>query len=331
MSQSIRWGILAPGRIAQQFAADLKFADQAVIQAVGSRSRERAEAFAREHDIPNVHADYESLAADPEVDIVYVATPHPQHRENVLACLREGKAVLCEKPFTMNAAEARKIIAEARERKLFLMEAMWTRYLPAPRKVKAWINEGAIGKVQMLKADFGFRLPWNPKDRLLDKKLGGGALLDTGIYPFSFASWVFGRQPERIESAARLGETGVDEWYTAIFDYGDGAMASLTNAVRLPLNSEALIIGEEGKIQVPSFFSAREAKLTRLDGMEETFTDKSSGRGMQHEANEAMRCLRAGELESPVMPLDETLAIMETLDAVRKPWGLAYEADEETS
>ncbi len=318
---------MGPGRIARQFVADLQHADGATVQAVGSRSGERAEAFAKEHGIPNVHADYGSLAADPEVDIVYVATPHPQHRENVLACLGEGKAVLCEKPFTMNAAEAREIIAAARERKLFLMEAMWTRYLPAARKVKAWIDEGAIGKVQMLKADFGFRLPWNPKDRLLDKKLGGGALLDTGVYPVSFASWVFGRQPERIQSAARLGETGVDEWYTAIFDYGDDRMASITNAVRLPLNSEALIIGEAGKIHVPSFFSARDAKLTRLDGTEETFSDKSSGRGMQHEAEEAMRCVREGILESPVMPLDETLAIMETLDAVRKPWGLRYEAD----
>ncbi len=327
MNKTIRWGILGPGRIADKFASDLKLADCATIQSVGSRSIERARAFARNHEIPNAHGDYESLASDPEVDIVYIATPHPQHRENVLSCLRSAKAVLCEKPITVNARETREIIELARERRLFLMEAMWTRFLPTMRKVKAWIDDGAIGEVKMLNADFGFRAPRNPDQRHLNKKLGGGAVLDTGIYTVSLASWVFGAQPSRIESTAYIGETGVDEWFTALFDYGAGRMASLTDAVQLPLTTEALVIGTEGKIHIPVFLAAKKATLTRLDNTEETYTDNGMGRGMQYEANEAMRCLREGLIESPVIPLDESLAIMESLDALRAQWKLEFEAD----
>lgn len=330
MEKKIRWGILGTGSIARQLTSELKHSQNAVVQAVGSRTLESATNFAKEFTIPDVHGSYEELTKNPEVDIVYIATPHPLHRENALMSLNAGKAVLCEKSFTVNAREAKEIIELAREKKLFLMEAMWTRYLPTIQKVRSWIEEGAIGEVKMLKADLGFKFNRDPEHRLLKKELGGGALLDVGIYTTSFASWLFGTQPNRVESAAYIGNTGVDEWFTALFDYGEGRSATIHNAVQLPLGNQAHIIGTKGRIYLPHFHDAKTATLMRDNHPEEVYTD-SSERGLLHEAEEAMRCLREGLLESPLMPLDETLAIMETMDLMRKQWGLTYSADEELS
>ncbi len=328
MSERIRWGIMGPGGIARAFAKELKTSPNAELYAIGSRSLERAKAFADSFEAPQAYGSYDELVADPKVDIVYIATPHPQHRENALLCFDAGKAVLCEKPFTVNARETEEIVKAAREKKVFVMEAMWTRYLPAIRKVRSWIDGGAIGDVKMLNVAFGFNAPWDPEWCMLNKELGGGAVLDAGIYTTSFASFVFGAQPARIESAARIGTTGVDEWFSAIFDYGDDRMALISNAIRLPIRTEAIIYGTEGRIDVPNFLSAKSATLHGVDKSEECFTDKGAGRGMIHEAEEATRCVRDGLLESPTMPLGETLAIMTTLDAVRKPWGLVFPADE---
>ena len=325
----IRWGVMGPGGIARQFTKELKTSTNAEVYAVGSRSINRANAFAETFEIPKAYGSYDELVSDPDVDIIYVATPHPQHRENALLCIEAGKAVLCEKPFAVNARETSEIVNAAREKKVFLMEAMWTRYLPTIKQVRRWINGGAIGEVKLLNVAFGFKAPWNPDWRMLNKELGGGAVLDAGIYTTSFASYVFGAQPSRIESIARIGSTDVDEWFSALFDYGDDRMALISNAIRLPLRTEAVIHGTDGRIDVPSFLSAKSATLHHVGRTEESFTDHAPGRGMIHEAEEAMRCLREGLLESPVMKVDETVAIMKTLDAVRKPWGLVFPADTE--
>jgi len=321
---TIRWGILGTGRIADKFAGDLALAEGAAAVAVGSRSRESAEHFARRHGIPKAYGSYDELVRDPDVDIVYVATPHPMHKENALLCLGAGKAVLCEKPLTVNAAEAEELIRAAREKKIFLMEGMWTRHLPAIRKVRNWLEEGRIGEVQLLEADFGFRTAWNPEGRWLNPELGGGALLDVGIYPVSLASMIFGGPPSRIDSFAHIGETGVDERFSLLFAYDGGKAAQLGGAVRLELGCEARIYGTKGVIRIPDFFRAKRAELRVHGEAEELFEYKGEREGFAYEAEEAGRCLREGLIESPVMPLDESLAIMRTMDEIRRQWGLVF-------
>ncbi len=353
MTEILRWGILGTGIIAQQFARGLRVLPDARLVAVGSRTAETAERFGRTFDVPHRHASYSALAEDPEVDVVYVATPHPFHAENTLLCLRAGKAVLCEKPFTLNAAEARTVIAEARARRLFLMEAMWMRYLPAMVQVRRWLAEGVIGEVRMVTADFGFRAAFDPHSRLFDPALGGGALLDVGIYPISLAFMVLGT-PTRVTGVAQLGETGVDEQSAYLFEYPQGQLAVLSSAVRTTTPTEAWILGTEGAIhihplmyhpervtvrrhltEVSSRLPAPLKALGRALGLErpwqqartrggKTYHFPLKGNGYNYEADEVARCMAAGKLESAVMPLDETLAIMETLDQLRAPWGLVY-------
>jgi len=323
-SDKIRWGILATGGIAGKFAEDLRHVPDAEAVAVGSRTRESAEAFAGRHGIPRAYGSYEELVRDPDVDIVYVASIHPAHAEHVLLCLEAGKAVLNEKPFTVNAGEAERLIRTARGRGLFLMEAMWTRYLPAIRKVREWIADGRIGEVRSMNAAFGFCAPHDPDGRLLNPHKAGGALLDVGIYPVSFASMVFGRQPERIAARARIGETGVDEHNAMLFSYPGGRTATLQSAVRLQLDNHCDIYGTKGKIHIPQFWMAREAVLETSSGETERFAYDGPRTGYAFEAEEAGRCLREGLTESPDMPLDETLAIMRTMDEIRRQWGLVY-------
>lgn len=324
MSKTIKWGIMGSGGIARHFAKDVALSKGAELVAIGSRSLETAEKFASSFNIPNIHGSYEQLVADPNIDIVYIATPHPEHKRCALMCINAGKAILCEKPFAMNYQETADIINAARAKKVFAMEAMWSRYFPAIRKVKEWIRDGAIGDVKMINTTFGFKCPWDPEWRLLNKELGGGAALDVGIYTASFASFVYEDQPVRIASSAHIGSTDVDEWFAAIFDYGDGRMAVISNAIRLPLQTEATIYGTEGRIEIPNFIAAKDATLYRRSKISETFIDEDPRRGMFHEAEEATRCMLEGLLESPEMPLDETLAIMGTLDELRRPWNDAH-------
>ena len=220
MGKIIKWGILGPGRIANSFAKGLKSLPDASIVAVGSRSKERADTFAREYGIAKSYGSYQELANYPEVDIIYIATPHPNHKESALLCLKAGKAVICEKPFTVNAAESEELIKFAREQKLFLTEAMWTRYLPASIKVRELLSAGIIGDIKIVKADSGFICGWDTKSRLLNPELGGGALLDIGVYPISYASMIFNAaEPIKIVSIANIGVTGVDEDFSTIIGY----------------------------------------------------------------------------------------------------------------
>lgn len=324
----VRWGIMGTGWIASQFAKDLAHSGNAVKAAIGSRTAGSSEKFATEYGFERAYASYDELLRDPEVDIIYVATPHPVHKENVMACLEAGKAVLCEKPFTMNSRQLEPLVETARERKLFLMEGMWTRFLPPIVQARAWIEEGRIGEVRMVQADFGFRIGWEPEGRLLNPDLGGGALLDAGVYPISFASMIFGEQPQHVWSTAHIGETGVDEQFSILLSYSEGRSASLSGAIRLNLNNEAVIYGTEGRIRLPFFLAGKEAYL-HVNGQDEPekFVDDRTCLGYAFEAEEAGRCILQGRTESNTMKLDESLEIMKLMDTVRRQWGLRYRSE----
>lgn len=323
MTNKFRWGILGAGSIARKFVTGVKALDDHEVIAVGSRQQATADKFADEFAIPHRHASYEALAADPEVDAIYVATPHPMHKENTLLSLRGGKAVLCEKPFTINAAETQEIIAEAHQRKIFLMEAMWTRYIPIVQEAHRLVKEGAIGAVRMVTADFGYRAGFRPESRTFDPALGGGALLDVGIYPLSFAAMFLGT-PDRISSLANLGQTGVDEESAFILGYPTGAMAVLYTAVRTNTPQDAVIMGENGMIRIhPPFWIPKKLTLT-VAGKAQEIEIPYVANGYNYEAVEVANCVRAGKLESAIMPLDESLSIMQTMDAIRAQWNMKY-------
>lgn len=325
---AIRWGILGTGRIAATFAAALEVLPDAELAAVGSRTADAAADFGRLFGAARVHPTYASLAQDPDVDIVYIATPHAYHYANARLCLEAGKAVLCEKPLTLNAAQACELARVARERRLFLMEAMWTRFLPALTEVRRVIAEGRIGETRMLLADFGFHKAFDPRHRLFDPTLGGGALMDIGVYLVSLASMLFG-PPTRIQSLAHLGVSGVDEQSALLLGYEGGQFAQLTSAITATSPQEATIVGSEGWLRLQAPWWRAEGFTIAVNGGEPEFVAAPYlGNGYTHEAMEAMRCLRAGEIESPLMPLDETVGVIETLDRVRDAWGLRFPGEE---
>jgi predicted dehydrogenase len=317
VSDPVRWGILGTGGIASTFVADLRLTDSGVAAAVGSRSQGSADRFADEFGIANRHASYESLAADPDVDVIYVATPHPMHHGSAILALRAGKHVLVEKPFTMNAAEAREIVRVAREHGLFAMEAMWTRFLPHVAIIRDWLARGVLGDVVTVTADHG---QWFAEDagfRLFAPELGGGALLDLGVYPVSFASMVLGT-PSRIVSMSDPAFTGVDAQTSMLFGYENGAQAVLTCTLRAKSPTRAAIVGSDGRIEVEGdFYAPAAVTLVPRNGAPTRVASVHEGRGLRHEADEVARRLAAGDLESPLMPLAETISIMETMDTVQ--------------
>jgi len=326
MTNVTRWGILGTGNIAQQFARGLKTLPDAELVAVGSRHATTAQAFAETFGARRAHGSYEALAADPDIEVVYVATPHTMHAENTLLCLDAGKAVLCEKPFALNAREAQEMVGAARRKSLFLMEAMWTRFFPLMGRLRDLIETGRIGEVRLLQADFGFRGAFEPEGRLYNPALGGGALLDVGVYPVSLASYLLGT-PRAVSSRAHLGETGVDEQNAVILSYENGALALLASAIRTDTPQEAHILGTAGSVRLPApWWQPTRMVVTDAAG-EEEFSSPLPHNGYPYEAAEVRRCLEAGLLESPVMPLGETLAVMGTLDSCRAQWGLRYPGD----
>jgi len=320
---TIRWGILGLGRIANDFAIGLQAVPGAQLVAVGSRSKEKAQEFGQRYAVPGRYGSYEALAADPNVDVVYVATPHPMHANDALLCLSAGKAVLCEKPFTLNAAQAEKVIALARQKKLFLMEGMWTRFYPIMVKTRELLKNGTIGEPRMVEADFGFRVGWDIESRILNRELGGGALLDVGVYCLSLASMIFGA-PAHISGEAHIGETGVDEQAALVLRYPKGQLATLFVAVRTNTPQAAYIGGTEGCIQIHSPWWCPTAMTVARGSQRENVALPRESNGFNYEIAAVMRCLREGRLESEVLPLDETLSIMRTMDALRAQWGLKY-------
>lgn len=324
MAKPVRFGILGTGFIARQFAGDLQHVEGAALRAVGSRTQQSAKAFGDAFDIPNRHATYDALAADPEVDVVYVATPHPFHCPNTRMCLASGKAVLCEKPFALNEAQARDMIDAARQHGLFLMEGMWTYCFPAVRHIVKLIQSGAIGEPRMMTGAFCFRNEWDPSTAVLNRDLGGGALLDVGVYPISMAHLVFGSEPESIVASAHIGETGVDEQNGIVLTFPGGGIALVTSAVRTQMPEEVVIGGTDAMIRIPEpFYRPARIEIVRGD-VAEPIDFEYPGMGMQFEAQEVVDCLRAGKLESGLVSHASTLAVMRTLDRIRAQWGLHY-------
>ena len=325
MTDALRWGILATGGIAHQFAGDL-VKNGFTVQAVGSRSQAGADAFAAEFGIPTAHPSYEALVADPEVDIIYVATPHPFHEAHAALALEAGKHVLVEKPLTVNAGQARLLVALAESKNLLLLEAMWTRFLPHMARIREIIAAGTLGDVRSLIADHTQSLPDDPDHRINSLALGGGALLDLGIYPVSFASALFGR-PETILASATFKDTGADAQIATIFRYPGGQIASLLSASDAKGPNTASILGTEGRIDIdavwysPTSFRVYNSANELIESYE---TPEITGRGMHFQALEAQGLVAAGLITSELLTVTESVQIMETLDEIRAQIGLVY-------
>lgn len=320
----LRWGILATGGIAHAFAGDLALSGRRTV-AVGSRDPESARRFAAEFGIPRTHGSYAQLVADPEVDIVYVATPHPMHAENALAALAAGKHVLVEKAFTLDAAEAAAVRESARAQGLLAMEAMWTRYLPHMVRIREIVRSGALGEVRTMFADHTQSLPADPGHRLNALELGGGALLDLGIYPISFVYDILGA-PTRVQAAARLGETGADTEVATIFTHASGAISTTVSSSRGAGPVTAHIVGAAARIDIDGvWYAPTSFQVVAPEGeVLERYVSDVPGRGMQFQALAAERLIAAGDLGGDILPLDETVAIMGTLDEIRHQIGVHY-------
>lgn len=327
--QPLRWGIMGTGNIAAQFARALAELPDHALAAVGSRSLEKARAFSDAFGATaTAHPSYEALAQDAGVDVIYIATPHPQHAPNALTCLLCGKPALVEKPFTLNADEAKDIVLTAREKGLFVMEAMWTRFFPLMERLRAMVADGAIGEPRMIHADFGYRSDKGPEHRHLNPALGGGALLDVGCYPLSFASMLLGH-PDRVTGMAHVGPTGVDEQAAIVLHHPGGRLACLSTAVTTLTPREAVVMGTEGQLRIHSpWFHPRVMTWSRPGVADEVIEVPFEGNGYRYEAEEVARCLRAGRTESAVMPLDESVALMRTMDTLRKSWKVRYPGEQ---
>ena len=327
MNTKFRWGILAPGKIAHKFAKGIQALPDATLAAVGSRTLAKAQAFAAEHGMARAYGSYEALARDGELDAIYVATPHNLHADAAILCLEHGRPVLCEKPLAANLPQAEAMVGCAREQDVFLMEAIWTRFLPIMQVVRTWLEERRIGDLRRVECDFSFRCEWKPDSRLLNPELAGGGLLDVGIYALAFTSWVFGGLPERCVSLAEVGETGVDEQAAILFLYPRGELAILSCGVRTQGTISARITGTGGTIEIPTpFYRAQIAVLKTPEG-EVREERPFLATGYEYEAMEVARCVRAGERESPVVPLEESLMLAATMHRLRMEWGVQYPFD----
>lgn len=319
MTEPLRWGIISTGGIARTFVNDLRYTTSGAAVAVGSRRMETATTFADHFDIGHRFGSYEELVHDPDVDAVYVGTPHPMHFENAKLALEAGKAVLVEKAFTMTEREAVALVALARDKGLFLMEAMWTRCLPHVAKVKELIAAGEIGDVVALQADHGQHFDFDPKSRWFSPDLGGGALLDLGVYPVSFASMLLGAPTEMVKMID-WAPTGVDRQVSIIFSYEGGAQAYLNTTTDAKTPTTATISGTKARIEIEGdFYAPTSFALITRGGESKRFDFATQGRGLHYEATEVARCLHEGLLESPLMPLDESISIMRTMESVLAP------------
>ena len=328
MADSIRWGIAAPGQIATEFAADLQLLDDAAITSVASRSPERAEEFGERFGIPNRHGSYGALAADPDVDVVYLANVQASHAADTIAFLDAGKHVLCEKPLALNERQVTAMIDAAQRNGRFLMEALWSRFLPAYVELRRLLADGAIGTPLLVEGDFGFALPVDPSHRLYDNAAGGGCLLDLGIYPLQLATTVLGRAVI-VAATGYVGETEVDEHAVVSLTHESGAISVSQASIRVGLANRARIAGTNGVIELPAMM-ARPVHVDVTAGDSVTRVDTPyEGNGLRFQAVEVHRCLRAGEMESPVMPLAESQHLASIMDRARAQIGVRYPADDE--
>lgn len=324
LGQSIGWGILGTGNIANLFAQDLVHVDGAKLVAVGSRSQERAETFGNRFGIHHRHGNYERFAANPEINVVYIASPHSEHRAHAIQCLEAGKHVLCEKPFALNTKQTENMINAARSNKRFLMEAMWTYFLPAMVELRKLLAEGMIGDILGLSSDLGFVSTYDPKSRLYDPALGGGALLDMGIYAVTLVTMILG-EPQQIKSQAKFAPSHVDTETKMIFKYADGVTANLFCSITENTNREVIIKGKKGQIKIAAPWWHAPKLIVSIDGQpDKIIAPPFAGTGLNYQAAHVVDCLRIGLLESESMSFERTLMNIRLLDQIRHQTGLVF-------
>ena len=325
MTKKYNWGIIGCGKIANKFAHDLLLVEEANLYAVASRSLEKATIFGKKYQAEKFYGSYQELAADPNIDAIYIATPHVFHCKNTLMCLDAGKAVLCEKPFGMNKGEIKQMIAKAKEKNVFLMEAFWSRFFPTIEKMLELIEEGKIGNIVQVRADFGFKAEYDTTKRLFNKELGGGSLLDIGLYPV-FLSLITLGKPKKITAKAIMSDTAVDAACMMIFEYDNNKTAVLDSTLLARTPSEGWIVGSEGSIKLHTRFHEA-SKLSLFNGQQELQKSeyfKIKGFGYSYEIQEVINCLKAGKVQSDKLPWSFSLDLMEVLDRVREEIGLVY-------
>jgi len=313
----INWGIIGLGNIARSFASDFQYVTGGTILGAASRSMNKAREFCSEFNIPKAYGNYTDLIKDPDIEVIYIATPHNLHFQNSIDCLRAGKAVLCEKPITIDSGELDTLIKEHKLHKTYLMEAMWTYFLPPIQKVKQWLRNGKIGELKYITANFAFNAPYNPENRLFNPDLAGGALLDIGIYPIALALLVTGAKPLKTHVMFEKANTGVDIEETMIFEYENGLKANLHASFGYQLPNDALIVGSKGYIKIPDFFKCRECSLIVDDQLKERFVDDRPSKGYNYEIEAVQQDLRTGKVESAIMPLKTSLELQNIMGIVK--------------
>ncbi|MBN1696550.1 MAG: Gfo/Idh/MocA family oxidoreductase [Spirochaetales bacterium] len=328
MSNKIQWGIIATGTIANKFAADFSRVGEGELAGIGSRFTDKAKSFAKKYGIKRFYGSYRELAEDPAIDAIYIATPNHLHHDNTLMCLDAGKSVLCEKPFTLNKDQTARCIDTAVKRKAFLMEAMWMRFNPAITRLMEYLSKSSIGDIVGIRADFGFSTPFDPASRLFNPGLGGGALLDVGVYTISLAVMILGK-PLEIKSMAAIGKSGVDEENSVVLRHKGDRLSVLTSGFRANTSREADIYGTEGNIKLhapwhraPKLTLFRNESRKTIIVRKDTFAEKSQG--LNNQVDHVIGCMKKGYGESPVMPWSDSLLVMEIMDEIRTQWGLRY-------
>ena len=325
MNKNYRWGILGAGRIAEKFCEALCFVEGSEVYAVASRDIDKAKTYATKYKATRFYNNYNDLAKDENIDIIYIATPHAFHYEQTMLCLQHKKAVLCEKPMSLSCRQTAEMIAAAAKNNLFLMEGMWTGCMPFIDKILSLVKEDVIGQPQYADADFGFLAPPDPKGRLLNKALGGGSVLDIGVYPIFFATLIFG-EPSIIQSVSKLTETGVDEYANVVLQYPDGQTAHILSTIGLNTAIEAEITGTKGRIKIGNpWFKATDFSLYLNDGTTQHFSMPHLCNGFEYEIKEVMHCLDNGLLQSSRIPHHLTLTISKIMDEILRQAGIVYQ------
>jgi predicted dehydrogenase len=319
----IRWGVAGTGAIARRFVEAMTLVDDGTVVAVASRTSTTSQDFAAGYGIGRAHGSYEELANDPDIDVVYVATPNHRHAEDTILFLQNRKHVLCEKPFALNGVQARAMIAAASDNDRFLMEALWSRFLPSYRQLTGLRDDGTIGDLRFVEASFGFAAPLMPNHRLFDQRLGGGSLLDVGIYPLHLCSLLLGA-PEHVSATATIGETGVDEQTIVGLRYADGSLGMAMSAIRTNLRCDARIVGEHGVIELPAFMHCPDRLTVSTKHGSRTIECGWEGDGLRFQIDEVNDCIRSGRTESTVMPLNDTIVLADLMDEIRRQIGVTY-------
>ncbi|MDF2540069.1 MAG: dehydrogenase [Herbinix sp.] len=328
MSTKFKWGIVGPGMIANAFADAVKVVSDAEVIAVSGRNIDKVNEFADRHNITKRYGTCDGVIEDKDVDAVYIALPNTLHYEYIKKAIDAGKPVLCEKPLVLNAAESEKIIAYAREKKVFLMEAIWTRFQPIHQTIKEWIANGEIGEVSMIHADFAFNVPWPAGDRHINNELGGGAIMDVGVYVVSYMHQILGQHPDKVIGLAHVDENLVDVKNSFIMSYKNGVIVSGSTAVVTDIPQDCYIYGSKGHIVVKNFWRSTESYIEVRGEKVKEATAPFVGNGYEGEAIEVMNCVRAGKTESDLLPLDDSLAYAKIVTDLRKEWNVTFPGEE---